>query len=91
MVQQKEDESPPLVYGLATVYSATVISVASFTYLLLCMLLGDGLAPSLSLQALILYILLELHTSYMSSPSQGNYNNPTWPGWEVWRLAGTVQ
>ncbi len=71
MAARTEDEKPPMVYGLATVYSASVLSLTALVYVLLCLLLGDGLAPSLAAQIVSMYLLMELHTAYMQSASQG--------------------
>ena len=73
MVAHEDGEKPPIVYGLGTVYSATVIFVTAIAYVLLSLLLGDGLAPSLTVQIVTMYILLELHTAYMLTSSQGNH------------------
>ena len=72
MAAHEDDEKPPVVYGLGTVYSATVISVTAVTYILLSLLLGDGLAPALTVQILTMFIMLEFHTVYMLTSSQGN-------------------
>ena len=57
------DEKPPLVYGLATVFSSSQIVLLSAVVLLLYMLLGDGLAPSLLLCLVVMVTLLEINAS----------------------------
>ena len=71
MTATRDDEKPPVVYGLGTVFSAPIISITAATYVLLCLLLGDGLAPALCVQIVTIYFLLELHTAYMRTSSQG--------------------
>ncbi len=73
MVGHDTEEKPPVVYGLGTVYSSTVISLVAVIFVLLSMLLGDGLAPSLSLLVVVMFCMLELHAVYMHSQTQGNY------------------
>ncbi|OWF39015.1 GPI ethanolamine phosphate transferase 3-like [Mizuhopecten yessoensis] len=72
-LQHRQEEQPPMVYGLATVFSAAIISVASIVTVLLTMLLGDGVAPSLFLLTLTMYIVLELYTAHLiSSTTEGH-------------------
>ncbi|XP_071103788.1 GPI ethanolamine phosphate transferase 3-like [Haliotis cracherodii] len=55
------DAKPPVVYGLGTVYSASLLQVVMVTGLLLSLLLGDGLAPSLLLALLTVYVFYEIY------------------------------
>ena len=73
MVSHDSEEKPPVVYGLGTVYSSTLISLVAVLFVFLSMLLGDGLAPSLSLLMVVMFFLLELHAVYMHSRTQGKY------------------
>lgn len=66
-LQNRHDDEPPMVYGLATSFSAAVVSLAAIVTVLLTMLLGDGVAPSLLLLTLSVYITLELYTAYLLS------------------------
>ena len=52
---------PPVVYGLATVYSATFLVLTGALSLLLMLLLRDGLAPSIALHLATMWLVLELH------------------------------
>ena len=52
---------PPLVYGLATVFSASQIILLIAVALLLCLLLGDGLVFAVLFQLVSLFCYLELH------------------------------
>ena len=52
---------PPVVYGLATVYSATFLVLTGALSLLLMLLLRDGLAPSIALHLATMWFVLELH------------------------------
>lgn len=57
------DKSPlenkaPVVYGLATSYSAAFISLGTFVCLFLMPLLGDVLSPSIVLMFAVIVILL---------------------------------
>jgi phosphatidylinositol glycan class O len=55
------EEKPPVVYGLATVYSSSLLLLISSVLPMIYMLLGDGLAPSLTLFLAVLFIVLELN------------------------------
>ncbi|XP_067666675.1 GPI ethanolamine phosphate transferase 3-like [Haliotis asinina] len=55
------EAKPPVVYGLGSVYSASCLQVVIVAGLLLSLLLGDGLAPSLLLALLTVYIFLEIY------------------------------
>ena len=68
-----DSSSPPVVYGLGTAYSATfLVLIASFVMLLL-MLLGDGVAPGLVLQFLVMILFLELHACNVALEDRGKY------------------
>ena len=54
-------EKPPLVYGLATVYSVAVLTVLMVMVLLVSILLGDGLQPAVFLMVLSMFLMLEIH------------------------------
>ncbi len=62
---------PPMVYGLGTVYSSTFIILASFIVIVVAMLLGDGMAPSVVLQLAAMLVLLELHATYINAKGKG--------------------
>ena len=55
------EKRPPVVYGLATVYSGTFLVLTVALCLLLMLVLRDGLAPSIALQLSAMYFMLELH------------------------------
>jgi len=57
------DDEPPIVYGLATVFSASHIVLISSLVLLLFMLLGDNFSPSVFLWIATVVLLLELNAS----------------------------
>jgi phosphatidylinositol glycan class O len=62
---KKEDEpQPPAVYGLGSVYSSSLICCGLPVFLLLTLLLGDGVAPSLALAVGILFLCFELMSAY---------------------------
>ncbi|KAG8236340.1 hypothetical protein J437_LFUL010474, partial [Ladona fulva] len=52
----------PVVYGLASVYSASIIILSLFVLLLISLLLGDVLAPSAFLMFLATVLCLAVHT-----------------------------
>ncbi|RUS73480.1 hypothetical protein EGW08_018760 [Elysia chlorotica] len=58
-----EDQKPPVVYGLGSVYCASLVSFLSLVSLVLALLLGDGVAPSLALATLVLYLCLEIYSA----------------------------
>lgn len=62
--QQLEDkkDKPPMVYGLGTVYTSAVLFVGSVLYILVALLLGDGLSVSLLMSLLTVFTYLELYT-----------------------------
>ena len=55
-------DKPPIVYGLGTVYTSVVVYVGIAMYILLALLLGDGLSPSLLMSLLAMFTFLELYT-----------------------------
>ena len=55
-------EEPPVVYGLGTVYTSTILYVGSIIYILSALLLGDGLSLSLLLSLVTLFTFLELYS-----------------------------
>lgn len=57
---EKEEGKPPLVYGLATSFTAATIAMVTVGVLFLGLLLGDGLMPSLVLVILSVYCFLEI-------------------------------
>nr|XP_034324720.1 LOW QUALITY PROTEIN: GPI ethanolamine phosphate transferase 3-like [Crassostrea gigas] len=57
---ENEEGKPPLVYGLATSFSAATIAMVTVGVLFLGLLLGDGMMPSLVLVILSVYCFLEI-------------------------------
>ena len=62
--KREESETPPAAFGLGSVYSSSVVALASPLFLLLALLLGDGVAPSLTLAVGVLFLYLELMSAY---------------------------
>ncbi|XP_069675607.1 GPI ethanolamine phosphate transferase 3 isoform X2 [Periplaneta americana] len=58
--RSKSGDDLPIVYGLATVYSAVLVNVGVFVCLLLALLLGDSLAPSMVLQGTTATLLVAI-------------------------------
>lgn len=56
----EKEEKPPLVYGLATSFTAAVVAMVTVAMVLLGLLLGDGLMPSLLLVILSVFFCLEV-------------------------------
>jgi phosphatidylinositol glycan class O len=50
----------PVVYGLATAYSSVFVNVGIFACLLVALLLGDSLAPSVVLMCTTATVLLTI-------------------------------
>jgi phosphatidylinositol glycan class O len=50
----------PIVYGLATAYSSVFVNVGIFVCLLVALLLGDSLAPSVVLMCATAVVLLTI-------------------------------
>jgi phosphatidylinositol glycan class O len=57
---EEKEEKPPLVYGLATSFTAAIVAMVTVTIVLLGLLLGDGLMPSLLLVILSVFFCLEV-------------------------------
>ena len=57
---EKEEDKPPLVYGLATSFTAAIVTLVTIAVVLLGLLLGDGLLPSLLLMLLSAFCFLEI-------------------------------
>lgn len=66
-----DDHKAPVVYGLGSVYSSSLVLLVSVVSLLLAFLLGDGLAPSLLLATVLLYLILELYSASVTSQEYG--------------------
>lgn len=56
----QDDENTPLVYGLATVYSSSLLVLFLAVVLALMMLLGSGMSLSVTLLFLQMFLLLEI-------------------------------
>ena len=56
----RHDEKPPLVYGLATVYSSSQLLLLASVTMVLFMLLGDGMSLTLTSQVAAMFLVLEL-------------------------------
>ena len=56
----RDDENTPLVYGLATVYSSSILVLFLAVVLPLMMLLGSGMSLSVTLLFLQMFLLLEI-------------------------------
>ena len=59
-----QSDTPPAAFGLGSVYCSSLVALASPLFLLLALLLGDGVAPSLALAVGVLYLFLELTSAY---------------------------
>lgn len=59
------DSQPPVVYGLATVYSSSHLVLLLSVVMVIMLLLGDGVAPSVFLLWFVLFALLELCAGYV--------------------------
>ncbi|XP_074650116.1 GPI ethanolamine phosphate transferase 3, catalytic subunit-like [Tubulanus polymorphus] len=68
-----DTEKPPLVYGLATVYSGGCLVILLAVTLLLALLLKDGLVPGIIIAVFCMFLLLELHAakSVTTKPNDG--------------------
>lgn len=66
------DSGPPTVYGLGTVYSATLLSTCVNLSIVLALVLGDGMAPAVTLHLLCCILLLEVTATYILAKGQGN-------------------
>ncbi|KAK7116395.1 GPI ethanolamine phosphate transferase 3-like [Littorina saxatilis] len=62
--KKNESETPPAAYGLGSVYSSSLVAFAASLFLLLGLLLSDGLAPSLALAVLVLFVFMELTSAF---------------------------
>lgn len=58
-------ERPPMVYGLGTVFSASVLYCVLMVSLLVMLLLGDGPSPSIILALITVYLFLEVHSVHV--------------------------
>ncbi|CAG5135395.1 unnamed protein product [Candidula unifasciata] len=81
----------PVVYGLGSVYSSSVVLLVSVVSLLLALMLGDGIAPSLLLATVLLYLFLELYSVSVNSQELDSVNEgPTWSGIVMLSLLSTI-
>lgn len=66
---QESAEEPPVVFGLSTVFSSSLLVLFQIVFILLSLLLGDSAAPALALQAAGLFLCLELFTCFLPTTS----------------------
>lgn len=84
---EKDQDVPAMVYGLGTVQTASSLYWLILCSLLIIMLLGDGIAPSILLALLIICIFLELHSTYYHSfNKQDSGLDIPWSAVSMWGL-----
>lgn len=67
-----DGEKPPLVYGLGSVYSASIVASCLVLSILICLLLNDGAAPSILCASISFYLILEMYSVVIwNKPKQG--------------------
>ncbi|PIK50046.1 putative GPI ethanolamine phosphate transferase 3 [Apostichopus japonicus] len=81
IIPKETKKEVPVVCGLGTVYSANLMQFLVTLYLLLCLLLGDGLVLSMVLMAAQVTVVLTVRTL------SGEENHPTIPFVPVWLIA----
>ena len=64
-------DKPPMVYGLGTVYTSAIVYVGCILCILVALLLGDGLSPTLLLLGLTTFTFLELYTTSVRLTDKG--------------------
>ncbi|XP_076443343.1 GPI ethanolamine phosphate transferase 3, catalytic subunit-like [Babylonia areolata] len=64
--RKDDSETPPAAYGLGSVYSSHLVAFAMTLFLLLVLLLGDGVSPALCLAVWVLFLFLEMMAAYCS-------------------------
>ena len=67
--EEEEEEKPALVYGLGSAFSSAVVNLYTIVCVLLVLLLGDGLAPSVLLMTASIFFFLELHATEQNTRS----------------------
>jgi len=60
-----QSDDTPIVYGLATVYSSGHIALLTAVAMVMMLVLGDNMAPSIALWVVCEICLLELHAAYV--------------------------
>jgi len=63
--ESRPSDDTPLVYGLATVYSSGHIVLLTAVAMVIMLVLGDNMAPSIALWVVCEICLLELHAAYV--------------------------
>ena len=61
----RPEDNIPVVYGLATVYSSGQIVLLTAVAMVMMLVLGDNMAPSIALWVVCEICLLELHAAYV--------------------------
>ncbi|KAK6179351.1 hypothetical protein SNE40_011734 [Patella caerulea] len=64
---QAKYERPPVVYGMGTVYTTSVLYVVTTIGVLLFLLLGDGLSPSILLASVSVFLFIEIYSADVSN------------------------
>ncbi|XP_013403091.1 GPI ethanolamine phosphate transferase 3 [Lingula anatina] len=83
--ETSDDVELPVVYGLATVYSSAMIIFTAAVTEILYLLLGDGVAASLSLALCNIFIGLEMYTCWKCWMKDTSWDVP-WSVIVLWGL-----
>eukprot|EP00794_Sanderia_malayensis_P010169 gene10169-11208_t len=87
VIPSESQDSPPLVYGLATVYTAAYYTLTVASAIVLMMLLSDGIAPSVLLLCVTLCCLL-VDESFRYA-SQSSFTGPDISSLILWSLVSS--
>lgn len=71
LTNQKSEDKPPIVYGLASSYSASIVFLVTVCSLLISLLLGDGMSPSVFLMLLVQFLYVELCAHFYGQKCSG--------------------
>ncbi|KAK3601443.1 hypothetical protein CHS0354_033569 [Potamilus streckersoni] len=67
-------DKPPVVFGLGTVYTSGVLYIGTLVSLMLCLLLGDGMTPSVLLGWFSVLSFLEILSIQMKTTQDSRLN-----------------
>ncbi|GAB1606203.1 GPI ethanolamine phosphate transferase 3-like [Argonauta hians] len=84
--KEEDSEAPIVACGLGTVQTASSIYCVTVCSLLMSLLLGDGMAPSVLLALTLICIFLELHSSFYHTSLKSENSEVRWSAVSLWSL-----
>ncbi|XP_014781790.1 GPI ethanolamine phosphate transferase 3 isoform X1 [Octopus bimaculoides] len=84
--KEENSEKPVIACGLGTVQTASSIYCVTMCSLLVSLLLGDGMTPSILLALILICIFLELHSTFYHTSVKLENAEVSWTSITMWSL-----